>query len=368
MKETHGYAVANPSKFYRFDRLPPEIRSIIWFFCLPRRVVPTDDPLFCSEYDEAGREQQCWPSDGCTYRRPRSPPVIALVCREAREVALRWGVLEQGPTDYLNSSLWVQRKLDTILCSWTPSHSAWKGHDLEMLGEFLDDQIKRHPGSPFCLLAEHIHPFHPVPTHRDNGTGCLQVLRKPHELDNMLYRADDSAQTDSSIVMDFINIHATRAEMRESGLFGLLGDAPSQLVDYDDAVTIARFRAIFDEDPRNSQRKRLVAKFDAVGSPDFKARVETWVEGVRWMLLVRRWLLASQHKADGDIFTNPQQVFDNVDMITDSVLTGGPHGPINQFKRDHPWVIRERERLPKLQPKIWFTCCVQKCRVKGSTL
>lgn len=148
-------------------RLPPELRDRIWFFRLPRRVVPLDDYLF--DQDEQ-IEQQCWSKH--ISLQAKAPSLIASVCREARYVALRWGGVEELNHGVSLYQVWTQRQLDAVLCAWTPDHSALAGHDVDMLDQFLLGQRLCHPGAPVCLLAEHFYPFYSnpsAPENRDRG-------------------------------------------------------------------------------------------------------------------------------------------------------------------------------------------------------
>ncbi|KAH8891282.1 hypothetical protein GQ53DRAFT_806669 [Thozetella sp. PMI_491] len=80
--------LATPTRFRYFSRLPPEVRAKIWRMALPTRVVEMR-----STFLAPGRSAAVPRGPPCpiatTNRLP--PPIIAHVCAEAREVALRDG-------------------------------------------------------------------------------------------------------------------------------------------------------------------------------------------------------------------------------------------------------------------------------------
>lgn len=218
-----------PTTFHLFSRLPPELRDLIWFFCLPRRVVPLDDPLFHSWNQD---EQQCWVGCRQLDRRAKAPPFTASVCREARRVAFCWGGVEDMDTATSLTHVWIQRKLDTLLFGWTYESSAKAGHGEDMMRLFLWGQRYFHPGGPVCLTAEQFLKFHPSPSAPESDYAPhLQLDAESKSIAYLLHNArgdehdvdlnaDLSDPMDVDVVMQTVYIHARRSDVFASQLFG----------------------------------------------------------------------------------------------------------------------------------------------------
>lgn len=365
---------ASSQTFHLFGHLPPELRDRIWSFCLPCRVVPVDDPLF--EPDKAN-EQQCWLGYRDVCYRAAAPPLIASVCREARQVACGWGAVEEEPYMYGGSlsNIWIQRKLDTVLCAWTPNHSALAGHDEDMLGYFLWTQRHDYPGAPVCLLAQHFLEFYHDASARENEHGPYISMDVKDELNSITYLLQDATREkyerndvdvgvamDVDVVMETIYIHASRTDLLASQLFGRNADEPAQLVGYDDAATLAKFRGLFEKNLKNQQRTAVARLFNAIDSLEFLSQVRRWLAKVEWKLLALKWVFEKHHNPQSIIYNDPAQVFNNYDV--GRLMFSRGSNPKNTFKLDHPWVIQETARLPKLKPKIWFTYCTNDCSIR----
>ncbi|OAA53158.1 hypothetical protein ISF_08999 [Cordyceps fumosorosea ARSEF 2679] len=364
--------------FHLFSRLPPEIRDHIWFFCLPRRVVPLDDLLWLvDEHSTYRSEQQCWVDHRQVHYRAQAPPLIASVCREARRVVFRWGGLEDMETSISLRLVWIQRKLDTLLFGWTENDSAAAGHDQDMMEHFLYNQRLDQPGAPVCLIAEQFLTFYSSPSapesdympfiRTDESNSIAYLLHNGWKEDEPdAEEADLSDPMDVDVVMETVYIHATRADILASQLFGRIADEPSQLVDYDDAATLAKFRALFNKNPNNQRRVALTEKFDAIESHEFPAQVATWLIKVAWKLLAIKWLHEKRHNPQSSIYRDPMQVFDGPVSVGESFWMKVERG--GTFKEQHPWVVEETQRLPRLRPKIWFVYCTKDCKVKAKLI
>lgn len=359
--------------FHPFNRLPAELRDRIWFFCLPCRVVPLDNILWLLDYGiPDGIEQQCWVDSSLVVRRAKAPPCIAAVCREARQVAFRWGSVERNDTGSLRH-VWVQRKLDTLLFAWTEGDSIAAGHSEDMLDLFLSDQRWYHPGAPVCLIAELFHEFYASPSAPRSDYSPLVSKKEQNSIALLLSNAwkedepdaevpDLSDPMDVDVVMETVYIHATRADLLASQLFGRIADEPSQLVDYNDTATLAKYRALFDKNPNNNKRVALIEKLNAIQSPEFPGQVAKWLAKVTWKLLVIKWLFEKRHNPQSSIYDNPMQVFNK--HFEDGDSRWIMLRDTSSFNAHHPWVVEETQMLPKLRPKIWFTYCTKDCELR----
>ena len=97
--------------FPEFSTFPSEVRRLIWKCCLPRRIAEVDFPF--TLLDGKDSRQACWPNR-TTYQNARVP-VIAAVCREAREVVSECGAHKETQDDTSLRSIWIQPKIDRAL-------------------------------------------------------------------------------------------------------------------------------------------------------------------------------------------------------------------------------------------------------------
>ncbi|KAJ5642059.1 hypothetical protein N7490_006059 [Penicillium lividum] len=213
------------SSFPRFMDLPAEIRIMIWRECLPYRVHELDSDEF---YDTRlgtgfGTCLGEWPLV-CgllkTTEMNHRPPAISCVCRESRVVAFQNRV-RLPYEEMLEEAFWasptrldgmIDPSRDTVHLNWVP----WD--------ETLEDE-----GNCMQYLAWHA-------ANSQGGSvwyGSIFKDQSPFlgSISNLV------------IIMRKIIIHATSEYGARTGLFGLLGDAPVQLVDLSDEK---RLKAYFD--------------------------------------------------------------------------------------------------------------------------
>lgn len=364
--------------FHLFTRLPREIRDRVWYFCLPRRVTPLSNPLWApEEFEDRNALQQCWPERASKELEARSPPFIAAVCREARDVAFRWGGVERADSVSLKQA-WVQRAFDTVLYGWLMSDSDLGVMANDESADFFETQRLHHPGAPIAMLADLFCQFdaHELDTTLNPGT-FLQVkendtttylLHNGRKKSQWGQNRDFRGAINADAVVQIIYIHASKSNILASGLFGAIADEPSQLVDCDDAVTIAKFRALFDTTSKNRERRELTRIFDLIQSPEFLRQVLKWVAMVQWRLLMRKWIFEKEHNMESIIYDNPTQVFEESTIeyvLTSRVHMGTDERRMNRFDSSHPWVAQEVAALPKIRPKIWFAYCCRNCEIKS---
>lgn len=377
LTQSSAMASSAPAQnFPQFTRLPREIRERIWYFCLPRHVVPLSNPLWAPAwFVDRNAVQQCWPTRASNELEACAPPFIATVCSEAREVAFRWGGVERADSVSLGQA-WVQRTLDTVLYGWLMSDSDCKfRRGIDCSAEFFEAHRLHHPSAPIALLASLFCNF-TAEEGPDLGVDlCAQ------DNDTTTYLLDNGRKTlqsgenesfsgaiDADVVVETIYIHAKQSDILSSGLFGAIADEPSQLVDCDDDVTIAKYRALFNMDPKSKERDHLVKMFDTVQSHEFLYRVDRWHATVQWRLLMRKWLFDQECDTNSVIYGNPNQVFDESTSdipVIETIDTNLGHDRPRQFNASHPWVLREVALLPKIRPKIWFAYCTRNCPIES---
>ncbi|KAJ5248885.1 hypothetical protein N7468_000336 [Penicillium chermesinum] len=217
-------------EFHFFPCLPPELRRMVWRFCLPSRVCEIDAP-----YDQCAFEENHVYGPPCelqtsTLQNSR-PPVITRVCHESRAVAFETGCqlnasYGHGAPDgfeYRRAiTTWFDPSRDVIHLNWTPIY------EVEFFGCYT--------GEPLALLAWYAARFDLRPSFMCASIGKFEHLN-PDQISALKQRPN------WLVVMRTIIVHCDYKSARESGLFGLLGDARIQIVDVADQ---ARVRAYID--------------------------------------------------------------------------------------------------------------------------
>lgn len=211
--------------FPLFPKLPPELRRIIWRFCLPRRVCELDEPFLVYEGAPDWRSSIDRFVLSCELRicaeQNARPPVITRICRESRAVAFEQGRLFKATfppsaAHPFDLEVWFDPSTDIL-------HSNY--FEDEMVSSQRDD------GKPLRLLASYAKRFGVQASVIANcffwpPPGQIQALKM---LSNWV------------VVVRMIVVHCDHTIALQSGLFGLLGDARTQLVDIDDQARLAAF-------------------------------------------------------------------------------------------------------------------------------
>lgn len=224
---SHHMVDSNGQVFHRFSHLPTELRLAIWRECLPRRVVEIDP-----HYDEDDDvPSPCkWEHTTTLNRRL---PVISRVCHESRMVACEAGHyrdLKAPPDAEWKSALrlnhsWIDSSRDTVHLHWIPffeplfSYCTNGGSALD----YLAWNASQAQGGSF--MFNYLESNFDGDVDMEERIGALQKLRR------------------GAVVMRIIVVHTTIENAAKAELFGLLGDAPIQIVDASDTQ---RLDALFD--------------------------------------------------------------------------------------------------------------------------
>lgn len=235
--------------FHFFAWLPIELRLEIWRLCLPHRVCEKDLACYYILFDLPEKDA---PTPCFLYQTTEAngrPPVITRVCHESRAVALKAGGYYDfsfyDTDDCLPISETSDKKpqwdaANRIKEAWFDptrdvAHLHWEPHyQREFFGQ----------DSPLKSLA--------CDASRAAGGGSftfdfIQSIRsRKAELMDFIKQMPSW-----KIVMRVIVIHADFASVASTGFFGLLGDAPVQLVDvYDEAKVDALWKMALECEPR----------------------------------------------------------------------------------------------------------------------
>lgn len=222
--------------FHLFPKLPTELRLEIWRRCLPHRVYEICKLDGSCQYAEPGLSRcELWPTSIVNSH----PPAISRICRESRQVAFETGNIaanipefyEHRPqnarwvSQHVVHDPWIDTARDSIHLNWTYHY-------------FQPGEDSHEPWStaPWCLAWE----ARLVP-------GDVSVMG---DLFETSFRQDEDLPGDFEVVKSFphitvvmhvVSIHADFTSGAATGLFGLLGDAPVQIVDVRDAARIDAF-------------------------------------------------------------------------------------------------------------------------------
>ncbi|QYS94841.1 hypothetical protein H0G86_002162 [Trichoderma simmonsii] len=363
-------------KFPQFPLLPSEIRLRIWYYCLPRRIVQRDDPFYLVEVRE---EQKCW-SIWPTCQNA-AVPLIASVCRESRHVVRKWGKLITQDFRSNIGPIWIQPRLDHYNLNCDIRY-VWDDEDyVDNMYASHEEAFYRLDMMPVSLRAEYFYPFALEPE-QDPFQRCpiLEIHGKPSNEFSAEYSLDDPydefttyierpyAEVSESATLAFICIHATKEQAVDSGLFGILLDAPVQLVDFDDNERLEQFYALFQKGCCNDKRPEVSKQFDSILAPGFRSHVESWREKVDWLMMANAWRRANKRlrnsipiEGDPGLIWNPPLLEDQTHIYMNSIHDIQGH----TFDIHHPWVIQAKKELPRVTPKIQFLLCTDDCDVNG---
>lgn len=241
------------SSFHLFGRLPTELRLHIWQYCLPYRVVELDYPLDTIVYslDREGPDNLL-PSP-CSLRHTTfqngRPPLISRVCRESRGVATRsGGFITEYDTNRLSDTewsstfdyddSWEDKTHGAPHLNWTAGYELehdYHGYPLNcMIWE--SRKISATPSIMLELLYSNTFGPRPYPFTPD---GRFQFRRRPNEKAEFI---NAYKQLPSWLVVTrIIVVHSHLDSAAATGLFGLLGDAPVQIVPVSEEAKVASF-------------------------------------------------------------------------------------------------------------------------------
>lgn len=399
------------AEFHLFLELPYEIRAIIWELCLPHRVQEIEVP----------RNDIRWPYESCrqvsAYMANRRPPAISRVCRESRAVAMQsgqqydafmralWGRFPEAPypqkdddtppwryrpvdstrnspayshfTGYSSrdddEALWVLPGRSGLHLNYTEDYAAGGGLDWDQEQEqdpvgYLHFLARELRAPTLSISANLIFPF------CENNLRLGPVCNIPNI--RALRRYPSYA-----VVVLHVPLHLTSpTAARQSGLFGLLGDAPLQLLDpRTDWSRTEQLREVWRAHcpPNNSDRDAFRA-FEVVlaSQQGFLARCQSWLADLQnvWVNYFYQAIgddgdglregeedapgFSEENKPDeGSVWTGANYWDEDDDAPT--------HYRVDLATRslnlENPWVQAHLVQMPMFVPHILFRYCDAKC-------
>ena len=235
-----------PANFHLFSRLPPELRDWIWRLCLPYRACQLDLLLADNVYSDEPYPCQLIHTNLANSQ----PPTISRVCRESRRAAFKAGGIvldEDRPADIrwksmMGTSPWLDRSRDLMHLKWNPFTDAMYnieyGHPLNYMAwktyrekGFVDSVTLDY--MIYQLWNPYIMPTYDPDTqdwHWARMSSRDDQALEPQPGDVIDLKAILSVPS-CLVVMRTIVIHLDPLAATSTGLFGLLGDAPVQIID-----------------------------------------------------------------------------------------------------------------------------------------
>jgi hypothetical protein len=224
--------------FHLFPQLPTELRLAIWRLCLPRRVLELDHGS-----DESGSSDvEMWHayfSAGtvvATLKNAR-PPVLSGINREARSVVFEtWQQLPAPPA----GADWTIHGL--LQGQWIDPHNVAHTHVAYLCDDWTDSSPEIQQLQYLLWAAEWARP-----SQASISLDVLICLRSAYDYDSGL---EDVIQLlrrrrEWTLVLQGpINIHCDSLSAATVDLFGLLGDAPVQIVYLDEKARLDQFLAL----------------------------------------------------------------------------------------------------------------------------
>lgn len=294
-------------------------------------------------------------------------PAIASVCREAAYVARKAGKLAKFPrTAGRKEPVWLQPGLDTTLYLFENGHiAAWIG--------YLDPDPLLHHSIEYGMIpsldAEYAVPSVSV-DRIESDSDDLYVSTIEHFTSStqecvkalMNFGGCDGRPLD--IYVKVLHVPLDDKAMLSSGLFGLLGDEPIQVVDFDDTRRLYEFHDFFQrhfstQDPPLNGR-RGAEELGYILEPLYSTKVHVWKEVVEWLMLTYIWLDEKTYikngKMEGDLERHAL-VWRPAYHTDQSVIRYREQG----LDESHPWVIAARTRMWQIRPKIMIRACCNTC-------
>ncbi|OQE12867.1 hypothetical protein PENFLA_c060G03453 [Penicillium flavigenum] len=157
--------------------------------------------------------------------------------------------------------------------------------------------------------------------------------------------------------MAAVSLHITMEVALQSGLFGLLDDAPVQMVDVGDEARLTAFQGLFKEHALERE-PAVQTLFETFSSCRFQMALEKWKREAEWTIFAYMWQSARRENLD-ILGTNPGSAW-------------LPHLKEREFIRmsqylpneKHPWVKKAIQSAPKLKPRIMVQYCTNQCYIK----
>lgn len=288
-----------------------------------------------------------------TVKDNRLPPAIMRVCRESYNVTRRYGSLDTSRA----KPTWLQPRIDQMLffhgqikpwLHYSPDDTRYAKDTsrAEELAAVFD--WAQRLGLPLAIYHLDIYPFNSE--HNSSMFEFWPMVIGPQVsfLNEFVRRG--RGQSFPCPIMIFA-LHATREQAASSGLFGRLGDEPSQFVDVEDMDRLQQYHRFWQQISPNvfAIKCRFPSEWDLIFARDkLRALIDDWIARVRHMLLAAVWYTTLQNNPE--LESSLTGVFGNLSLDFPSF----EYHPVAEA---HPWVLETAPSLPTLLPRINFRVC-----------
>ncbi|KAI1773103.1 hypothetical protein F4818DRAFT_423274 [Hypoxylon cercidicola] len=248
--ESHGPV------FHLFPRLPPELRLAIWRECLPHRVVELQRPLGCGSFSTFTFQER----KPCKFKlvtdKNSRPPLISRVCRESRAVAFETGgILGHDPdganphpgyhNPLLDGADYLGLLRDDDIDQHPEDHNPWLDTARDVIHTHYESFFETDFGPDFGNQLRYVAGV-AARTKTDQASFNLGCLLRPFTLQHLSHfgqkvTAPLRLRSSWLVIVYVVIVHMNPEAASTTGLFGLLGDAPVQIVDLRDNAKINAF-------------------------------------------------------------------------------------------------------------------------------
>ena len=296
----------------------------------------------------------CWGTSNAKNAN-NAGPRIAAVCREAAQVAREHRYIFDGDARFLGLNLetaWIQPRRDNLLhANWIWEVDDAERVDFARLFAFAEDF-----GLQPSIMADHVYSYS---LHQPFAMEPACVFFPPLERDECISQvAACLLHRCLTLVVCSMSIHVPEEAAMASGLFGLLGDAPVQMVDYDNESLLKEYGNLI---------RRHVCENDVVGAcerlvaPSFADSVRVWKRAAEWRVLAHTWLRDAMAMEDGELV---ESLDEHRRAWTPALQpeTERVSMEIHEPDETHPWIMQARKAMPRIRPQVMFLYCKKSCK------
>ncbi|KAL2176044.1 uncharacterized protein P884DRAFT_204083 [Thermothelomyces heterothallicus CBS 202.75] len=192
-QSTPGCCLAHgPARFTKFQRLPPEIRNMIWEFALPEARV-------YEVLDAPNAKWQTAPHEGLMFAdvHPEPPPPMAAVCRESRSMFMH----HYKPLTLGKTTKYVDLSRDVLLLE---SYLLIKRlhrtlHFMSQIPLVRDRITQLALGTSYGVYPGIYHPMMDRKSYRNNMGKLLACLAKFPRLETLIFVIHQEYQLESAL-------------------------------------------------------------------------------------------------------------------------------------------------------------------------
>lgn len=370
--------------FHYFKKLPAELRLQIWLLCLPHRISENYPERFGERFFEFGIDYKerarrhlpqrrvdhiCKCQSYLPFALNSNRPVISGVCREARDLVLRFGPLEDCEQKsnwghpWGRWYMWQLPNLSrAVYYSWRLDYRTFESDsddydddssvdegDREYAG--IRDELRQvfdrtqEQGLTFCTDWEIL----------SRVSGEVGGGGKAPKMAALLQFARLALNLTVPMAILEVTIHIMRRQAATTNLFGRLAEEPCQDIDVDDTDTLAEYYALWDTFTVDKHKKRVARREvwkNILQNGKYAKQVAEQQLEWQYQMLFALWYDERRDPAVRDALAGAFPSYCNPDPKL--YKYGFPRSDWYPPDYSHPWVAETWPTLPTLRPKIDF--------------